>query len=454
MNDSSDSAARPLNSLSSVAGSSVGGARATATVVVPPKPSAASKFESPAKLEPTGWRVTFSSLSNRNFFMLWLGMVFVMAGMQMQMLARGYLVYDITGSATLLGLVNAGTAIPMLGLSLFGGAFADRFERRRIIQVGQAVVAVLAVIIGFAVLTGYITWYYLMFASVLQGAMFAFMMPARQAIIPQLVGKEQLSNAMALNAAAMSAMTLAAPALGGGLYALAGPHNVYFLVSILAAAAVVITSFLPKTGNGAAKSSKSMTKDIAEGLVYISKNRLVLVLLAMGLATTMLAMPFRFLMPVFVVNVYHLGPENMGLLVSVMGGGSLVGALFIASIKEWHRGLLLIIGSFLSAIGLLLVSIFPFYFAAVLIMIPLGLGDAGRRTLNQSLIMEIVEDRFRGRVMSVFMLNFGLMPLAVLPTAIMVDIFGARVIIGMLAILLFVVTTLVLVTQKELRDKR
>ena len=87
-------------------------------------------------------------------------------------------------------------------------------------------------------------------------------------------------------------------------------------------------------------------------------------------------------------------------------------------------------------------------------MIPLGLGDAGRRTLNQSLIMEIVEDRFRGRVMSVFMLNFGLMPLAVLPTAIMVDIFGARVIIGILAVLLFVVTTLVLITQKELREKR
>ena len=87
-------------------------------------------------------------------------------------------------------------------------------------------------------------------------------------------------------------------------------------------------------------------------------------------------------------------------------------------------------------------------------MIPLGLGDAGRRTLNQSLIMEIVEDRFRGRVMSVFMLNFGLMPLAVLPTAIMVDIFGGRVIIGILAVLLFVVTTLVLITQKELREKR
>jgi MFS family permease len=379
-------------------------------------------------------------------------MLFLMAGMQMQMLARGYLVYDLTGSASLLGIVNAGSAIPMLSLSLFGGAFADKFPRKRIIQLGQITSVILAISVGFVIMSGYITWYYLLIASVIQGAMFAFIMPARQAIIPQLVGKELLSNAMALNAAAMSAMTLLAPAIAGGLYAFAGPHNVYFVIGAFATFSVISTTLIKATDSGPAKSKGAMMGEIGDGLKYIKGNQIVLVLLMMGLTTTLLAMPFRFLMPVFVVDVYRLGPDYMGLLVAVMGGGSLVGALFIASVSHWKRGLLLIMGSYMSALALLLVSAIPLYVAAIFIMIPLGLGDSGRRTLNQSLIMEEVEDRYRGRVMSVFMLNFGLMPLGVLPTAIMIDIFGARAVIAVLGLLLALVTTAILVTQKRLRE--
>lgn len=375
-----------------------------------------------------------------------------MAGMQMQMLARGYLVYDITGSASLLGVVNAGTAIPMLVLSLFGGAFADRFDRKRIIQFGQVMVAGLALLIGLVILSGYITWYYLMIASMIQGAVWAFMMPARQAIIPQLVGPENLSNAMALNAAAMSAMTLVAPAVAGGLYAFAGPHNVYFVIAVLALLAVVFTSLLPKSVSASSRARGPMTAEIIAGIQYIRGSPIVLVLLVMGLSTTLLAMPFRFLLPVFVVDIYSLGPDYMGLLVAVMGGGSLVGALFIAAIDHWRRGMLLMIGSMLSGVALLMISAFPFYIAAVFIMIPLGLGDAGRRTLNQSLIMEEVEDQYRGRVMSVFMLNFGLMPLGVLPTAVMIDIFGARIVVAVLGMLLMIFTTVLILTQKRLRE--
>ena len=125
-----------------------------------------------------GWRHTFSSLKSRDYLVLWLGMMAMMGGMQMQMLARGYLVYDLTGSASLLGIVSAGSAVPMLVLALFGGAIADRFDRKRLIQIGQ--------------------------------------------ITPQVVGPDKIGNAMAMNAAGMSAMTLLAPAMAGGLYALAG----------------------------------------------------------------------------------------------------------------------------------------------------------------------------------------------------------------------------------------
>lgn len=399
----------------------------------------------------SGWRYTFSSLSNPGFFFLWLSMVTMMAGMQMQMLARGYLVYDMTGSASLLGIVNAGHALPMLGLALFGGAIADRFERKLLIQAGQVVPAVLAFVVGIAIFSGNIQWYHLVFVSVIQGSMFSFMMPARQAIIPQLVGKHGLSNAMALNAAGMSSMTLVAPAIAGGLYAWLGPANVYFVITVLNVLAVAFMSFVPKTGTGSAGTKGPIIRDIAAGLTYIRQTQIVKVLLIMGLATTLLAMPFRFLMPVFVVDVYNKGPESMGLLVAVMGAGSLVGSLFIAAIGQWKRGMLLIFGSFASALALLLLAILPLYFAAVVIMILLGLGDAARRTINQSLVMEKTDAPYQGRVMSVFMMNFGLMPLGVLPAGILVDILGGQAVIGALGVALLIFTLVILVTQKGLR---
>lgn len=382
-------------------------------------------------------------------------MLVMMAGMQMQMIARGYLTYELTGSSFLLGVVSSGFAVPLLGLSLFGGAFADRLERKYIIQFGQGMAALLSILIGVAIHLGVVTWQHLWLASIAQGSLFAFLMPARQAIIPQLVGQDKVSNAMALNAAAMSAMTLMAPALAGWAYAYLGPYNVYYIISGCAIAAFALSGMLPKTGTGAGRRPAPMLGDIVAGLVYIRRNGLVLTLLMMGLATSLLAMPFRFLMPLFVVDVYRMGPEAMGLLVTIMGGGSLAGSLFIASIgktRNSRRGLLLIIGSFISGVALLLIAAVPLYAVAALLMVPLGLGDAGRRSLNQSLIMEEVEDSYRGRVMSVFMLNFGLMPLGVLPAGSLAEFFGGQAVVGMLAVALLCVTGYVFLTQRRLRE--
>ena len=400
------------------------------------------------------WRDTFSSLKDRDFMYLWLGMLALMGGMQMQMLARGYLVYDLTGSATLLGVVNAGSSIPMLVLALFGGAIADRVQRKRLIQIGQGVAGVLSLVVAIAIYTDHIEWWYLMISGLVQGTAWSFMMPARQAIIPQLVGRDKLTNAMALNAAGMSVMTLLAPALAGGLYAWAGPDKVYFIIGGLGIVALIVTSFIRSPSAPQRTRKPAMLRDIGEGLLYIRRNNLVMVLLFMGLATSLLAMPFRFLMPVFVVDVYNLDSRAMGLLIAVMGAGSLAGSLVIAALGNWKRGMLLILGSFASGIALLLLVLFPFYYAAAAIMLILGIGDSTRRTLNQSMMMEVVEDQFRGRVMSVFMMNFGLMPLGVLPTGLMADAFGPRIAIGTLAVTLLVITTLILVTQKQLRSIR
>ena len=368
------------------------------------------------------------------------------------MIVRGYLAYEITSSPFILGLVNAGFAIPMLTLALFGGAVADRMERKRLIQIGQCVAIVLALFIGISIVTETVTWLHLFAVSVVQGAQFSFLMPARQALVPQLVGRDNLTNAMSLDAAAMSGTTLIAPAVAGVLYNVIGPDGVYFLIAGCGVVAVVFTTMVSARGGSASRPSVPMLRDIRLGLDYVRATPVILVLLVLGLATALLAMPFRFLMPVFVVDIYGRGPESLGLLVTIMGLGSLVGALFIASISRKRRGLLLLIASFMSAIALLLVAAVPLYYAAAGIMVLLGLGDAGRRTLLQALIMEEVDDQFRGRVMSVFMMSFGLMPLGVLPAGAIAEEFGGRVAVAVLGGLLLLTTALVLITQRRLRE--
>ena len=195
-----------------------------------------------------------------------------------------------------------------------------------------------------------------------------------------------------------------------------------------------------------------MLKDISAGLAYIRRSRMVLVLLAMGLATTVFAMPFRFLLPVFVVDIYHRGSGEMGVLLSLMGLGTLIGSLLIAGLGRWNRGLLLIGGSVLTGAMLLVLSVIPVYYLALGVMVFLGLGDAGRRALNQALVMEVAEDEYRGRVWSVFMTSFGLIPLGVLPAGLAAEFLGGQVAIGILAALMLAVSGIVLLTQKQLRE--
>ena len=283
------------------------------------------------------------------------------------------------------------------------------------------------------------------------GALFSFVMPARQAIIPNLVNPQNLTNAIALNSAGMSATTLLAPAFAGLLYAAIGPEGVYFVLAGLGLVAVLITGLLPNTGGHPAEVNAKILADIRAGLSYIKRTQMVLVLLAIGLATALLAMPFRFLMPIFVVDIYNRGPEAMGLMVSLMGLGALVGSLFMAKVGRWKRGLLLMGTTLLTGVALLLVAMLPFYMVALALMLALGIGDAGRRTLNQALIIEVTEDRYRGRVMSVFMLNFALTPLGVLPAGIAAQYLGGQLVVGILAVMLLTFTAIYFVTQKQLR---
>ena len=412
--------------------------------------------KSPPALSPAGLKELFNSLSISSFRNLWLGMLLQMGGMQVQMMVRGYFVYQLTESPILLGVVSAPAAVPALVFGLFGGVLADRVEKKRIIQAGQAVSVLLALFVAISITTGVVTWHYLLVSSIIQGGLMPVMMPARQSIIPQLVSRERLMNAVALNSMGRGVTTLFAPAMGGGFIVLLGVDGAYYALAAMFVGSMMLTALLPKIEPALRATRTSILADLFDGLRYIRSTTTILQLLLLSLCTTMLAMPIRFILPIFAEDVFTVGADGLGLMMSAMGLGSLGGAVFIAATGRSGRRGLLLTGSSLvtggSLLGFAVVSEFaPFYMAALGILAVVGLFEAGRMTLNNGLLIEYTEDRYRGRVMSVFVLNFALMPMGVLPLTLVADWIGAPQALGIMALLLIAISTVFLIVTPHLR---
>ena len=402
----------------------------------------------------SGWHYTFSSLANRDYRFLWLGTFFLMASFQMQGIAQGYLVYQITGSAKILGLVSAAAAVTMLALALVGGAIADRVDRKRLIQLCQGTTTLLALVVAVAIVTGALIWQHLLVIAMLQGVVWSFNGPARQALIPHVVERRRIGNAIALISLGMSAPALVAPAVAGLLYALAGPEAVYYAATGLGVLAVGCTTLIRTTAPATRATKTGVTADIKAGLGYLWTDQQVRILLAVGISFMLLASPILFLLPVLVVDVYQREAEALGLLVSMIGLGGLTGTILVASLGEGRRGLLLIGFGLATGIGLILTASIPVYLVGVGIMAIVGLGEAGLWSLVQVLVMSRVKDEYRGRVMSLIMMSFGLMPLAIVPAGVLADLVGAQIVIGVMGGTLLTVATLAALTQRSLRGMR
>jgi MFS family permease len=396
---------------------------------------------------------TLESLKHPGYRYMWAGSMLGMGGFQMQTIARTVFVDDLTGSAFLTGLVAMGFAPTMLIMSLFGGVAGDRLERRMVIQISQGAAAILALIIAVLIATEVIHWVHLFFASMLQGVTFAFQMPARQAILPKLVGKENITNAVALNSAGMGIMTIVAPGIAGVLYGIAGPESVYFAVAGMSVLAVVFTSRLPRFLPDLTGVKKNVFSDISEGLKYTYRNRLVFMLLISGLTSALLAMPFRMQIPVFTRRLYDIDAAEIGWLMAAMGVGGLLATLITANLRAGqHRGpILIVLGIGGTGIAMLLLAVSQLYLIGLGVMIVIGFAGSIRMTLGQSLTIEATDDEFRARVMSLNMMTFGLMPLGALPMGYAVDHLGAENTLLIVGAVLIAATGLLMLASSTLR---
>ncbi len=382
---------------------------------------------------------------------MWFAMFAFMGSVQMSFVAMGYLAYDLTGSATRLGLVHGAQAVPMLVLALFGGVVADRLDRKRVMQAGQLLAGAVGLFVAFTVWTNTATWIHLLAMGFVYGTVFAVTMPARQAAIPQVVDRRHVGNAVALNGALLSTTFLIAPGIGGALYALAGADVVFFLIAGLGFLSVALTGTLPSLKPSEHK-VRAVFSEIRAGLDYVGRTPTIRLLLTLTLITASLAIPFRFVLPVFVVDVYERGPEALGLLVSIMGMGSLAGSLVLASMRKTRRGVILILAGGLSSVALLVISAVPVFAVTALLMVVLGVADTSRRTLTHTLIMERGDPEYRGRTMSLYLMTFGLVPLVVMPIGFAIEHLGGQLVIGVMAVLLLLATSVILITQRTLRE--
>ncbi len=369
-------------------------------------------------------RRTFHSLGNPGYRRFWFSLIFLMAGINMQMLARGQLAWDLTGDVFLVALVGSGFAPPILAFALFGGSLADRWNRRKMIQYSQLIVSIVTFLVGLSITTGLVTIWILFGAACMQGLCWSFMMPARQAIIPQLVEDGELTNAVALNASGMALMTLAGPGIGGLAYDFLGAEYTYFLISglLFMAFLLMIAVRERREATSGRQRGSNMLRSVWLGLRYSAGNKTLRVLLLLVLATTMTSQSFRSLMPAQAEVIFGGGSRELGLLMSMIGVGALTGSLFIAGLTEnMRRGIVLLSATALSAIAILLSTYISVLIMGAFAMVLLGLGDSGRRALNSALILENTDPDYRGRVMGIYMLNFGLRPLGAIPLGLLAE---------------------------------
>jgi MFS family permease len=308
-------------------------------------------------------------------------------------------------------------------LSIFGGSISDQFNKKKIIQIGQFGMVILASIIAVSIFLEIVTIYHLIAASVLQGVMWAFLVPARQSLIPDLVEKKLIVNAIALSGSGMALMTFLGPGIGGVLYSLFGPGVVYIFICLLFLFALLFNQMLPDP-EPSKPSNISRLDKMKEGIKYIYSNTILRWLLLIAMITTILTMPLRSLMPVLMDELFSKGAASVGLMLSLIGLGSLVGSLIFAGMPKGKRGSSLIIALVISGISILITSLSNTFILIAFMMFFIGIGDAGRRSLNNALLMEESKPEFRGRVNGVYTMNFGLMPVGTIPIAALAATFG------------------------------
>lgn len=354
--------------------------------------------------------------------------------MQMQIVARGWLIYDMTNSPLALTWVMLSFMLPSFLFSLVGGVIADRLQKKPIMISSQILNCVATIVLAYIVFSGEVTFWHFIYFGVFNGTILAISMPARSAVIPEVVGKDYLVNAMALQSATFNLSRILGPALAGGLIAVfaagdttstRGVGIVFYIIALLYFLSVIATSLLHYVGAPVDRKKSTPIEDIAEVFRYMRDEKLVLGLLIMGFVPFMFGFSASFLLPAFNKDVMDGGADDLGLLMTAMGAGAFLGSMMLARLGDFSgKGRVMFVSAYLWSVALTGFALSGNMVMAMITGAFTGLFGSVFGALNMSIVQLAISPEIRGRVMSVMMMTFGLMPVGIIPISALAEFVG------------------------------
>jgi len=355
---------------------------------------------------------TFRSLRHRNYRLFWFGQMISLIGTWMQSVAQGWMVLRLSNSPFLLGVVSAFAGLPVLFFSLPAGVLADRVKKRKFLIFTQSSAMFLAFILAFLTFTGLVRVWHVMFLALCLGLVMAFDAPIRQAFVKEMVGREDLLNAIALNSFIFNSARILGPAAAGILISLTGEAGCFF-INGLSYLAVIAGLSLMKIEDVVFQSKNStFLASTKEGISYVVRNKKTLALILMVSTMSIFGFSYAVLMPVFARNILKAGPSGLGFLMSAVGIGAITAGLGLASRKTEEKLKYMQAGIIVFFLSLILFSFSGNLFLSLIFLVGAGWGMISLIATCNTLLQEIVPDHLRGRVMGLFVMMFmGTMPI-------------------------------------------
>jgi MFS family permease len=398
----------------------------------------------------------FESLKETSFRFFLANRLFDGAGMSMHQMSNSLLIYRLTESPILLGILPLTHAIPYLVLSPFAGVIADRLQKKQVVLLGEVSSMVFSFGVAFSLTCGYLSadnvgsWWVLMVSSGLNGAVTSIVGPSRLAMIPDLVSQRRVTNAIALTRMMQTLAMIMGPALAGFLIDGFSFELAYYTRVVFYFLSALLWLFVPSTGK-AATGHGNVFSDIKSVLVYIRQERLLLLILGFVMCLTFCTMPYRSLLPMFTEDILKVDATHLGFLQSVSGIGAIVGSLVLASMPNKRRGMILAVSSIILGLALTAFSFSESWYLTLGLVVVVGIGQTGQMILPMALIQNYTKEEYRGRVLSLYGMELGVSSFGASIAGFLAAQMGPQWAVGGLAIIMVFVSLSALAFVPRLR---
>ncbi len=353
----------------------------------------------------------------------------------------------------MLGVVSGVYSIPLVVLALPGGALADRLNKRNLMVISEVTAGFLSLGVALLIATNSIAIWHLMVASFISGIAFAIGQPAKMALIPELVSRDILMNAIALGSAVFNTARILAPSIGGFLLVFLGMAPVYFIGTFLSVLGIIFLLFMHGEENIQKKSGSSFSDDVRSGFKYVYQNKIIFTIFILIILATMFAQPFQYFLPIFARDILKVGEVGLGWMMAATGLGAVISNLIIASLGNYPRKSLLLL-SLMGFLGIML-AIFSnstIFAPSMIFLVILGMCATGFNTMGNTMLQTHSSSEMRGRALSIMTIAFGMAPLGAMPLGALAEVTGTPLSLTMGGILVTLIAVGIFIFHRSFRQ--